>query len=199
MDLSAIADTAGEAGAADKTKPEGTAPERAAAEQPDERDAGPGETSQFVTFTVGEEAYAVDILQVREIKGWTEVTRLPNQPAHMRGVLNLRGVIVPIFDLRCRFGQGLTEATPTHVVVIVAVADRIVGILVDTVSDILTVGSEEIRPVPDLESRSDRDFLKGLATSGDRMVALLQLDRLFDLSALKTGLDTAEPAQQAIG
>ena len=199
MDLSAIADTAGEAGAADKTKPEGAAPERAAAEQPDERDAGPGKTSQFVTFTVGKEAYAVDILQVREIKGWTEVTRLPNQPAHMRGVLNLRGVIVPIFDLRCRFGQGLTEATPTHVVVIVAVADRIVGILVDTVSDILTVGSEEIRPVPDLESRSDRDFLKGLATSGDRMVALLQLDRLFDLSALKTGLDTAEPAQQAIG
>lgn len=192
MDLSTIADATGEVATADKT-------ESATAEQPAEREAVQGETSQFVTFTVGEEAYAVDILQVREIKGWTEVTRLPNQPAHMRGVLNLRGVIVPIFDLRCRFGQGLTEATPTHVVVIVAVADRIVGILVDTVSDILTVGAEEIRAVPDLESRSDRDFLKGLATSGDRMVALLQLDKLFDLNAIAadTGLETAEPAKQA--
>ena len=194
MDLSAIADTAGGAEAAEKT-----IPENATADQPVNREAAPGETSQFVTFTVGEEAYAVDILQVREIKGWTEVTRLPNQPAHMRGVLNLRGVIVPIFDLRCRFGQGLTEATPIHVVVIVAVADRIVGILVDTVSDILTVGAEEIRPVPDLDSRSDRDFLKGLATSDDRMVALLQLDKLFDLNAIAadTGLESAEPAQQA--
>ena len=143
-----------------------------------------GETLQFVTFAVGEEVYAVDIMRVREIKGWTEVTRLPNQPDYMRGVLNLRGVIVPIFDLRCRFGQGLTEATATHVVVIVAVAERIVGILVDTVSDILTVSSDEIRPVPELESRDDRDFLDGLASSGERMVALLNLDELFDLSVV---------------
>ena len=177
MDLSTIAESndlaagpAGKPGADD-----------VAAEQP-----ATGETLQFVTFTVGEEAYAVDILQVREIKGWAEVTRLPNQPAHMRGVLNLRGVIVPIFDLRCRFGQGRTDATATHVVVIVAVSDRIVGILVDTVSDILTVSAEEVRPVPELEARSDRDFLKGLATSGDRMVALLHLDVLFDLSVLET-------------
>ncbi len=143
-----------------------------------------GEPLQFVTFTVAEEAYAVDIMQVREIKAWSEVTRLPNQPEHMRGVLNLRGVIVPIFDLRCRFGSGLTDATATHVVVIVAVADRVVGILVDAVSDILTVSAEQIRPVPEMETRGDKDFLKGLATSDDRMVAILRLDALFDLNEL---------------
>ena len=150
-----------------------------------------GEPLQFVTFMVADEAYAVDIMQVREIKAWSEVTRLPNQPEHMRGVLNLRGVIVPIFDLRCRFGQGLTEATAIHVVVIVAVAERIVGILVDTVSDILTVSSDEVRPVPELESRGDRDFLEGLASAGERMVALLNLDELFDLSLADAELQAA--------
>ena len=157
-----------------------------------------GEPLQFVTFMVADEAYAVDIMQVREIKAWSEVTRLPNQPEHMRGVLNLRGVIVPIFDLRCRFGGGLTEATAIHVVVIVAVADRVVGILVDAVSDILTVGAEQIRPVPELESRGDRAFLKGLATSGDRMVAILRLDEMFDLNALAAD-GTPESAASAVG
>lgn len=110
------------------------------------------EIKKFVTFAVGEEEYAVDIIQVREIQAWSEVTILPNQPDYMRGVLNLRGIIVPIFDLRCRFGQGSTEATRLHVVVIFAIKDRIVGVLVDRVSDILTVESEEIRPVPEMEA-----------------------------------------------
>lgn len=137
-----------------------------------------GDTQQFITFTIGQEEYAVDIMAVREIKGWIDVTVLPNQPEYMRGVLNLRGVIVPIFDLRCRFGGGKTEATATHVMVIVAVGGRIMGILVDAVSDILTVNNSEIRPVPEIDSRVNSDYLTGLATVEERMVAILALERL---------------------
>lgn len=137
-----------------------------------------GEVMQFTTFTVGKEEYAVDIMAVREIKGWTDVTPLPNQPEYVRGVLNLRGIIVPIFDLRCRFGGGITTATPTHVAVIVTVGERIMGILVDAVSDILSVSSDDIRSVPAIDQRMDTDFLTGLVTVEERMVAILALDRL---------------------
>src|SRR5262245_45294789 len=84
---------------------------------------------QFISFAIGDDQYGVDIMAVREIKGWTEITHLPNQPAYVRGVLNLRGIIVPIIDLRCRFGQGVTEATPLHIVIIVQVGSRPVGLL----------------------------------------------------------------------
>ena len=150
-----------------------------------------GETCQFISFTIGSEEYAVDIISVREIKGWTEVTSLPNQPEYMRGVLNLRGIIVPIFDMRSRFGMGSTDATPTHVVIIVSVGERIVGLLVDAVSDILTVGTEEIRPVPEMDRNHDNRFLSGLVTVADNMVAILALDSLFDSSALSQGEEIA--------
>lgn len=153
-----------------------TATEQAAGAKPD--DAAYGETQQFVSFTVGAEEYAVDIMQVREIKGWTDVTVLPNQPEYMRGVLNLRGLIVPIVDLRARFGEARTDATPTHVVVIVAVGERILGVLVDKVSDILTVNVADIRDVPDMDGRDDQEFLRGLVTAHDRLVAILAIDRL---------------------
>ena len=147
-------------------------------------EANAGETQQFVSFTVDKEEYAVDIMQVREIKGWTDVTVLPNQPSYMRGVLNLRGLIVPIVDLRARFGSGPTEATPIHVVVIVAIGERIVGLLVDKVSDILTVNLSEIREVPDMDARDDQAFLRGLVTAHDRLVALLATERLVNAKAL---------------
>ncbi len=154
---------------------------------------GEADTQQFITFTIGAEEYAVDIMAVREIKGWIDVTVLPNQPEYMRGVLNLRGVIVPIFDLRCRFGGGVTEATATHVMVIVAVGGRIMGILVDTVSDILSVNTAEILPVPEIDSRADIDYLTGLATVNDRMVAILKLDHLLTIDdALLSAQDEAE-------
>jgi len=142
------------------------------------------ETRQFVSFTVGAEEYAVDIMQVREIKGWTDVTVLPNQPAYMRGVLNLRGLIVPIIDLRARFGAARTEAAANHVVVIVAIGERIVGMLVDKVSDILTVNMAEIRDVPEMDGRDDQDFLQGLVTAEDRLVAILAIDHLVSQQTL---------------
>ena len=83
--------------------------------------------TQVISFAIGEDQYGVDIMAVREIKGWSEITHLPKQPEYVRGVLNLRGVIVPIIDLRCRFGQGLTEATALHIVIIVQIASRQVG------------------------------------------------------------------------
>lgn len=149
---------------------------------------------QFVSFTVGDEEYAVDIMQVREIKGWTEVTVLPNQPDYMRGVLNLRGLIVPIVDLRCRFGQQRTEATPSHVVVIVSLGDRIVGVLVDKVSDILTVNGKDIREVPDMESRDIHDFLVGIVTAHERMVAILAIDRLVNARVLTDAMASSAAA-----
>lgn len=149
-------------------------------------------TQQFVTFAIGKEEYAVDIMQVREIQAWTEVTVLPNQPIYMRGVLNLRGIIVPIFDLRSRFGQGKTDATNIHVVVIIAVGDRIIGILVDRVSDILTVDSSEIRTVPDMDDNDEGEHIIGLVTAEDRMVALLDTGSLFRSEIIEQNLDSAD-------
>lgn len=141
---------------------------------------------QFLTFNVGTEEYGVDIMTVREIKGWTETTRLPNSPAFMRGVMNLRGLIIPIFDLRMRFLQGETQATGKHVVIILAVAERNIGILVDAVSDILDVGSEAIKPAPDSENEAQAACVSGLISHDDRMVVLLDVERLFDLHHLET-------------
>lgn len=154
-------------------------------------DAVVKETSQFISFRVGDEEYGVDIMLVREIKGWVGVTSLPNTPKYMRGVLNLRGTIVPIFDLRCRFGMERTEASKMHVVVIVQVGDRTMGILVDAVSDILTVTEDDINQVPDIDQRSDGEYLKGLLTVNDRMVALLNLKALFNLDAIAAGAQVA--------
>lgn len=143
-----------------------------------------GVPQQFLTFTIGEEEYGVDIMIVREIKGWTETTRLPNSPDYMRGVMNLRGLIIPIFDLRARFRRGLTEATAKNVVIILAVGDRNIGILVDTVSDILTVSAADIKMAPEMEARTDADFIGGLISLDDRMVVLLEVERLFDTSQI---------------
>jgi purine-binding chemotaxis protein CheW len=148
------------------------------------RAAGSGAMQQFISFRIGDEEYAIDIMTVREIKGWTEVTVLPKQPEFILGVLNLRGTIVPIFDLRCRFGLGLTQATKTHVVIIVSVLDRILGLLVDAVSDILTINSDEIRSVPEMDRAVSTEFLSGIIAVNDTMVVLLSLESLFGRDAL---------------
>src|SRR3954469_5381138 len=102
---------------------------------------------QFISFAIGNDHYGVSIMAVREIKGWSEITHLPKQPDHVRGVLNLRGVIVPIIDLRCCFGQGATESTPLHVVIIVQIEQQLIGLLADRVLDIVSVDPAKIKPV----------------------------------------------------
>jgi len=146
---------------------------------------------QFISFTIGDEEYGVDIMAIREIKGWSATTELPNTPAYMRGVINLRGAIVPILDLRSRFGRGSTEATPRHVIMVVAVGNRVAGILVDAVADILAVPSDDIQPVPQLEHVA-AGFLTGLVTVDGRMVALLDLDHVFAFDEM--GINDSEAA-----
>lgn len=141
-------------------------------------------SSQYVTFMIDNGAYGIEITRVREIRGWSEPTVLPNAPHGMRGVLDLRGTIVPVFDLRARFGQGETRASEEHVVFIVALGESLIGVLVDAVSDILTLEPEEILPVPAIGTDVDQRFLSGLVSRDGRLVALLQLEALFDLSTL---------------
>ncbi len=147
-----------------------------------------GGTVQFISFKIGDEEYAIDIMAVREIRAWSETTPLPNQPDFVRGVLNLRGTIVPIYDLRRRFGLGVTEAGPTHVIVIVHVLDRTVGLLVDAVSDILTVSAAQIRPVPDADRVTAAEFLSGIIANNDGMVVMLALDKLFTRPSLPSAV-----------
>lgn len=137
------------------------------------------ERRQFISFRVHDEQFAIDIMAVREIKGWTETTVLPNQPEYLLGVLNLRGAIVPIYDLSCRFGMGLTKTSRLHVVIIVSVMDRLIGLLVDAVSDIITVPTGEIRPVPDMDRTGGIEFLAGIIPVNGTMVVLLALEKLF--------------------
>lgn len=137
---------------------------------------------QFVSFAIGDDQYGVDIMAVREIKGWSDITHLPRQPDYVRGVLNLRGVIVPIVDLRCRFGQGLTEATGLHVVIIVQIASRQVGLLADRVLDIVSFELSQMQPVPKVAKSSRADFLSGLVTVDNVMVALIDLPNLLTAS-----------------
>ena len=138
--------------------------------------------NQFITFSVEKQEYGVDIMSVREIRGWTETTLLPNTPKYIRGVINLRGAVVPIIDLRCRFGMGLTHANKNHVVMIVNIENRIVGILVDAVCDILMISPDEVRPIPSIDNMENASILKGIISLNDRMVALLILEKLLDSS-----------------
>jgi purine-binding chemotaxis protein CheW len=145
--------------------------------------AGKTGAAQFVTFTIDDDQYGVDIMAVREIKGWSEITHLPKQPEYVRGVLNLRGVMVPIIDLRCRFGQGLTQATPVHVVIIVQIESRLVGLLGDSVSDIVSVDAAQIQAVPRVAQSTRVDFLAGLVTIEGAMIALIDLPNLLAVQA----------------
>lgn len=150
---------------------------------------GSKNTQQFITFTLGQVEYGIDIMVVREIKGWTETTMIPNAPAHVRGVINLRGIIVPIFDLRARFNLGFTDPTKMHVVIIVAAGPRTVGLLVDTVSDIIAIDPEQIRDVPEMGMRVEDQLLDGLVAIESRMVTLVSLAGLFGMP-----IESAKPS-----
>jgi purine-binding chemotaxis protein CheW len=147
---------------------------------------------ESISFSIGEEQYGVDIMAVREIKGWTEITHLPKQPEYVRGVLNLRGVMVPIIDLRCRFGLGKTEATALHIVIVVQVEARLIGLLADRVLDILSFEATLVQPVPQIARSSRIDFLSGLVTVDGTMIALVDLPNL--LSEQFAAADAANTA-----
>lgn len=139
---------------------------------------------QYLTFELEDEHYGVEILRVQEIKGWDNVTPIPNTPEHVCGVLNLRGLIVPIVDLRLLFDMPFNPYTKTTVVVVLKVegiTDRIVGIVVDAVSDAQNVRPEMISVAPDLGSVVDTSFIKGIANIDDCMLILLDVDKLLSV------------------
>lgn len=164
-------------------------------------DTGAG-TDQFLTFLLGDEEFGVDILRVQEIKGWETATALPNTPDYIKGVMNLRGTVVPIVDLRRRFGLPSAEYTKTTVVIVLKVVDddgtRTMGFVVDAVSDVYNVAADDIQPAPDFGARVDTQAIRGLVVLDERMLILLDIDRLISLdSAFATfdGLD-ASPARE---
>ena len=130
--------------------------------------------SEYIIFTISGQEYGLKITNVREIRGWTQESKLPNLPPDIRGVINLRGVVIPIVDLRVRFGGTSTEATPTHVVIVIGSNDDLRGILVDAISDIVPIFHKEIKPTPEiLHNVLNSGYIDSLYTPEDRMIALL--------------------------
>ena len=144
---------------------------------------------QYLTFMLAGEEYGVDILRVQEIKGWDKATPIPNTPDYVRGVMNLRGTIVPIIDLRMRFTMDRIDYGPTTVVIVLRVEsegrDRIMGIVVDAVSDVYAVPTEELRPSPDFGGNVNVEFVRGLATVDEKMVIILNIDKLLNSDELE--------------
>jgi purine-binding chemotaxis protein CheW len=153
-----------------------------------ETENGAATRTQHLTFSLAGEEYGVDILAVREIRGWSKVTTLPCTPVYLLGVLNLRGAVVPIVDLRCRFGMPRKEGYDNSVTIVVDVAGHLSGIVVDAVSDVRDIDRNDIRPASGIGCGIDTRHLKGLATFEDRVVWLLDVDTLlgsaFDAMAL---------------
>jgi purine-binding chemotaxis protein CheW len=139
--------------------------------------------SEFVAFRVGAQEFCVDIMGVREIRGWTPATPLPHAPSYVRGVINLRGAVLPIVDLAMRFGLGATEPTPRSVIIVVHIHQQVVGLLVDAVSDILTSSEASMQPTPDIASDMAKTFVKGVYAVDRRMISIVTLDSVLPISA----------------
>lgn len=146
--------------------------------------------NQYLTFMLSGEEYGVDILRVQEIRGWDSVTPIPNTPIYIKGVINIRGTIVPIIDLRERFELESIPYGPTTVVIVLKIVsgdrDRVMGIVVDAVSDTYNITDAELKEAPDFGSAVSIDFVKGLATIDEKMLILLEVDQLLNSGELKT-------------
>ena len=140
--------------------------------------ASSGASRELLTFTLGSEEYGLDILKVQEIRGYEAVTTIANAPEFIKGVINLRGIIVPVVDMRIKFKLGSVTYDETTVVIILNIANRVVGMVVDGVSDVTTLKPEEIRPAPEFGSGLDVQYLQGLGTVDDRMIILVDIEKL---------------------
>lgn len=149
-------------------------------------------SSEFLTFVLGDEEYGVDILKVQEIRSYEGVTRLPEAPDYIKGVINLRGTIVPVIDMRLKF-RLVAEYSALTVMIVLSVADRVVGMVVDSVSDVVRLGGEQVRAVPELGATIDRQFLTGIGTLDERMLILLDIERL--MVSAEMGLVAEQPLQ----
>ncbi|MFC7301812.1 chemotaxis protein CheW [Cognatiluteimonas weifangensis] len=151
---------------------------------------------EYLTFTLGAEEYGVDILKVQEIRGYDTVTRLPEAPDYIKGVINLRGLIVPVVDMRVKFGLEHAEYGPTTVMIVLNVGQRVVGMVVDAVSDVLQLDAARVSAVPDLAgSAIDRKFLTGIGLVDERMLILIDIERLMtsaEMGLVAEALDALE-------
>lgn len=137
-----------------------------------------GHSQEFLTFVLADESYGIDILKVQEIRGYDAVTKIANTPEFIKGVVNLRGLIVPIVDLRIKFGLGNVVYDDFTVVIILNLNGRVVGIVVDGVSDVMNLNGSQIRTVPDIVSSIDTKYITGLATVEDKMFILVDIEQL---------------------
>jgi len=133
---------------------------------------------ELISFRVGEQEYGVDIVDVREIRGWTPATPLPRTPGYVRGVINLRGVVLPIVDMAARMGFPASEPSQRHVIIVVWIRGQHVGLLVDAVCDILQVTPETLQPTPDLVGDEAHEFVESIISIEDRMIGLVRLEAL---------------------
>ena len=133
---------------------------------------------ELVSFMAGDQEYCVDIMAVREIRGWTAATTLPQSPSYVRGVINLRGAVLPIVDFNCRLGRAPVVPSARSVIIVTHIGARLVGLLVDAVSDILTVTADMIQPTPDVASELAKTFGRGILALDGRMISLVSLDRV---------------------
>lgn len=140
------------------------------------------EGNQYLTFQLQEEQYGVDILCVQEIKGYTRVTQLPIMPAFINGAMNLRGTVVPIIDLRGRLAMPAAKYDQFTVVIVVNVGTKVVGLVVDAVSDVLNIEAPDIEAAPDFGDGIDTSFIKGMAKHGQNLITLLEIEKLLELS-----------------
>ncbi|KGA99791.1 MULTISPECIES: chemotaxis protein CheW [Leclercia] len=142
--------------------------------------AGEPSGQEFLVFTLGDEEYGIDILKVQEIRGYDQVTRIANTPEFIKGVTNLRGVIVPIVDLRVKFSQGDVDYDDNTVVIVLNLGQRVVGIVVDGVSDVLSLTADQIRPAPEFAVTLSTEYLTGLGALGERMLILVNIEKLLN-------------------
>ena len=144
----------------------------------DEAPAPSTERRELISFRVGDQEYCVNIMAVREIRGWSPATVLPQTPGYMRGVINLRGAVLPIMDLAARIGMPMVEPTVRSVFIVVQAGDRTVGLLVDAVSDILSINDDMVQPTPDVACDAVRNFVRGIISIEGRMISEISLDRI---------------------
>jgi len=152
---------------------------------------------EVLVFILGGEEYGVDILKVQEIRGYEKVTAIPSAPAYLKGVVNLRGIIVPVIDMRIKFGNPEPKYDSFTVVIILRVSGRVIGIVVDGVSDVVQLTASDVKPAPALGSIVDSGFLAGLATQGGRMILLLEIEKFLSSGELNLVSQVAETARPA--
>ncbi len=142
------------------------------------------EKKEFLAFTLGREEYCIDILKVQEIRGYETVTQIPNTPAFMKGVVNLRGIIVPIIDLRIKLNLDKVEYDQFTVVIVLGIRGRVIGVVVDSVSDVVALVAEEIKPAPQMGAAIKTDYINGLASVDERLLIIIDIEKLATMEEL---------------